>query len=113
MFSFVFHKLQLIADLLLIGEFASLKLFVGFSIFDSDSFDLKFKWFCSTKSIDSLTLKRHNSFQNLNNKKATHILIPELLFLSFKIQYMCELELPKNWPRTEFLGTSVFLNSNF
>ena len=83
MFSFVFHKLQLIADLLLIGEFASLKLFVGFSIFDSDSFDLKFKWFFSTKSIDSLTLKRHNSFQNLNNKKATHSFDPRTLIFKF------------------------------
>ena len=28
--------------------------------------------FCSTKSMDSLTVKRHNSFQNSNNRKATH-----------------------------------------
>ena len=83
MFSFVFHKLQLITDLLLIGEFASLNLCVGFSIFDSDSFDLKFKWFCSTKSIDSLTLKRHNSFQNLNNKKATHSFDPRTPIFKF------------------------------
>ena len=84
MFSFVFHKLQLITDLLLIGEFASLKLCVGFSIFDSDSFDLKCKFrFCSTKSIDSLTLERHNSFQNLNNKKATHSFDPRTLIFKF------------------------------
>ena len=29
-------------------------------------------YFCSTKSMNYLTLKRHNSFQNKNNKKATH-----------------------------------------
>ena len=40
-------------------------------IFDSVSFLLKFI-FLFTKSMDSLTLKRHNSFQNKNNRKATH-----------------------------------------
>ena len=29
-------------------------------------------YFYSTKCLDSLTLKRHNSFQNENNRKATH-----------------------------------------
>ena len=29
-------------------------------------------YFCSTKSMNYLTLKRHNSFQNKNNEKATH-----------------------------------------
>ena len=28
--------------------------------------------FCSTESMDSLNLKRHNFFQNKNNGKATH-----------------------------------------
>ena len=28
-------------------------------------------YFCSTKCMDSLTLKHHNSFQNQNNGKAT------------------------------------------
>ena len=40
-------------------------------IFDSVSFLLKFI-FLFTESMDSLTLKRHNSFQNKNNRKATH-----------------------------------------
>ena len=40
-----------------------LKLYVGVSIFDSVPFLLKFI-FCSIKCMDSLTLKRHNSFQN-------------------------------------------------
>ena len=40
-----------------------LKLYVGFFIFDSVAFLLKFM-FCSTKCMGSLTLKRHNSFQN-------------------------------------------------
>ena len=40
--------------------------------------------FCSTKNINSLTLKRYNSFQNSNNRKATH----SFAFrpLSFKLQ---------------------------
>ena len=46
-------------------RFVSLKLYVGFSIFDS----LSFSYFCSTKCMDCLTLKRHKSFQNQNNRK--------------------------------------------
>ena len=41
---------------------ALLKVCVGFSTFDSVSFLLFY--FCSTKSIDDLILKRYNSFQN-------------------------------------------------
>ena len=41
--------------------------------------------------MESLTLKRHNSFQNKNNRKATHILAPGPLILRLR-----ELELPKN-----------------
>ena len=71
MFSFFFREFQLIAVLLLICDsymnwsiiFVPLKLRVGFSIFDSVSFLLKFIFF-STKYMISLTLKCHNSFQN-------------------------------------------------
>ena len=35
-------------------------------------------YFCSTKSMDSLTLRCHNSFKNINNRKATHSLLPDL-----------------------------------
>ena len=37
---------------------------VGFSIFDSVSFLLKFTFILQQKSVDYVTLKRHNSFQN-------------------------------------------------
>ena len=40
--------------------------------------------FCSTKIMDSLTLKRHNSFQNKYNRKATHTFASRLLI--FKLQ---------------------------
>ena len=33
---------------------------------------IKLLYFCSTKSMDSSTLKHHNSFQNKNNRKVTH-----------------------------------------
>ena len=62
---------------------------------------IKSLYFCSTICMDSLILKRHNSFQNLENGKATHRFAPRpLIFkLQHKIQwYLRELELPKNWP---------------
>ena len=34
--------------------------------------------------MGSLALKRHNSFQNLNNRKATHSFVPRSLI--FKLQ---------------------------
>ena len=40
--------------------------------------------FLFNKSIDSLTLKRDNSFQNLNNRKVTHSFAPRPLI--FKLQ---------------------------
>ena len=53
-------------------KFISLKLCVGSSTFDSVSFLLKFIFLFNKRHLDSLTLKRHNSFQNKNNKKAPH-----------------------------------------
>ena len=110
-------KLQLIIVLLSIrdpymswsGRFVSLKLFVGFSIFHSVSFLLKFI-FLFTKFIDSLTLKRHNSFQNKNNKKSTHSLAPRpLIFqleqeiLKFNDVYI-SWKIPKTGLETRFLN---------
>ena len=57
--------------------------------------------------MDSLTLKRHNSFQNQNNRKATHSFDPrpKLQQKVLKLSDICE-----SWssPKT-FLGTN-FLN---
>ena len=44
----------------------SLKVSLGFSIFDSVSFLLSL-YFCSIKSMNSFTVRRHNSFQKKNN----------------------------------------------
>ena len=53
---------------------------VGFSIFDSISFLLNFIFlFNNYIFMDSFTLKRHNSFQNKNNRKATHSFAPRSL----------------------------------
>ena len=84
MHSFFFHELQLIAVSLLIRycymswstRFIPLKLCVVFSIFDSAFISL---YFCSTKSIDSLTLQRPNFFQIKNNRKVTYNFAPRPL----------------------------------
>ena len=88
---FFFRGPQLITVLLSIRKyytswstsFFSLKLCVGFSIFDSVLFLLNFKFF-STESMDSMTLKHHNSFQNKNNKKTTPRFSPRHFI--FKLQ---------------------------
>ena len=82
-----FGELQLITVLLLkrdsYAKFVSQKLCMIFSIFSFVSFYQRL-YFCLTKSKNSLTLKRHNSFQNKNNWKATHSFDPSLLV--FKLQ---------------------------
>ena len=65
------------------GIVVSPKVCVGFPIFDSFWFLWKF-YFCSTKCMDSLILKRLNSFQNQNNIKAKHSFAPRPLI--FKLQ---------------------------
>ena len=90
--SFFFRELQLIRVLLLIcdfymgwsARFISLKLCVRFSIFVSVSLLLKFILFFN-KCIDSLTLKRHNSFQNKSNRKVIHSFAPRCRFKVDKI----------------------------
>ena len=93
--SFLIRELQLIIVLLLIyhsymsrtTRFVSLKLCVGFSNFDSVFFFLfllKFIFFFNKIHGLAITLKRHNSFQNYNNRKATHGFSPR--FLIFKLQ---------------------------
>ena len=54
--------------------------------------------------MDSLTLKRHDSFRNKNNREATHFFAPRPLIFKLKTDvlkiqwYQRELELPKIWP---------------
>ena len=77
MSSYFFREIQLITVLLLIcgsymswsTRFVSIKLMWDFPFLIPFSSSL---YFCSSKCMDSLTLERHNSFQNENNIKATH-----------------------------------------
>ena len=65
--------------------------------------------------MGSLTLKRHNSFQNENNRKATHSSAPRPLI--FKLQQevlkfndICVIGAPQNWygEKCFTLGKSKF-----
>ena len=73
-------------------------------MFDSVSFFLKVYIFVQQKTMDYLTLKRHNFFQNKNDRKATrssqsysHTSNFYVATRSLKIHcYLRELELPNN-----------------
>ena len=66
--------------------FVSLKLCVGFSIFDSVLFNKLY--FCLTKCMDSLNLKRHNSFQYQNNRNALHSSAPRPLIFNLQQEFL-------------------------
>ena len=116
--SFFFRELQLITVLVLIcnfymswrTRFVSLKLCAGFSIFDSVSFWLKFIFFCSTKCMDRLTLKRHNSFQNQNNKKAIHSFDPRSLVFKLRQEVLKFSNISVNWTSLKTDLEPNFLN---
>ena len=117
MHSFFFRELQLITVLLLIRNsftswstrFISLKQCEEFSIFDSDLFLLELAFFFNKKH-ELFDLKRHNSFQNNNNRKATHIFANRTLI--FKLQQAVwkfsgiyvNWSSPKTDPETNFLN---------
>ena len=76
--------------------------------------------------MNSLTLKCHNSFQNQNNRKATHGFAPRLLILKPQQEVLKFSDICVSWSspetdlETNFLNlesrsfeTSVFLNRNF
>ena len=107
-FSFVSSKLITVSLLICNSytdwspSFISLKLCVGFSIFDSFLFLLNYIYFFHQKAR-TLTLKRHNSFHHKSNGKATHSFAPRLLI--FKLQQEVQNSMisawfgaPKNWP---------------
>ena len=63
--------------------------------------------------MDSLTLKRHNSFQNQNNRKATHIFTPKRLMFKLRPEVSKFSDICETWsfPKTD-LETN-FLKSKF
>ena len=73
--SFIFNS-RLLYDLKHIVHLS--KTVCGFSIFDSVLFLYETLYFCSTKSMDSLTLKRHNSIQNKIIEKPHTFFLPHL-----------------------------------
>ena len=76
--------------------------------------------------MDYLTLKRHNSFQNSNNREATHSFAPKPLTFKLTQEDLKYKDICVSWssPKTDLvtnflnpenrsLRTSVFLNINF
>ena len=64
-----------------------------------------------------LTLKRHNSSQNWNNRNVTHICFQTSNFSvatrSFEIQWnLREMKLPKDWPETNFFKSKNWIFEN-
>ena len=89
---FFFRELQLITVILSIRNSYRYELKHKFHLSKTvcGIFDFRFRlvfvevYICSTKSMDSLTLKSFNSFQKKNNRKATHSFASRLLI--FKLQ---------------------------
>ena len=73
-------------------------------------------YFCSAKTMDSLTLRRHDSFQNWNNRKDTHCFPPRPLIFKLQQKDLKSNGICMSWstPETDLkLKLSIFLNSNF
>ena len=51
--------------------------------------------------MDSLTLKRHSSFQNKNNRKATDSLVPRSLIFKLQQEVLKFNDILKKLPRTD------------
>ena len=47
--------------------------------------------------MDSLTLKRHNSFQNKNNRKTTNIFAPRALIFKFQQEVLKFNDISASW----------------
>ena len=60
--------------------------------------------------MDSLTLKRHNSFQNLNNRKATHSFAPRPLIFKFQEEVLKLNNIYVSWSSSKIDLVTNFLN---
>ena len=87
---------------------------------------IKVLFFSSAKNMASLTLNRHNSFQNKNNRKATDSFAPRPLIFKLQQEVLKFNDIWVSWssPKTDLetnfvdvenqsLSTSLFVNSNF
>ena len=110
-YSVFFRELQLITVLLMSwsSRFVSLKACVSFSIIDSVSLLLKL-YFCSIKSVESLTLKRHVSFQSRNNRNTTHIFAPKPLIFKLQQEVLKSNDICVSWSSQKTDLETNFLN---
>ena len=60
--------------------------------------------------MDSLTLKRHNSCQNENNRKATHSFAPRPLFFKFQQEVLKFNDVCLSWSSSNTDLVTNFLN---
>ena len=113
-FSFIFWKLSftLICDSCMSScrTLISLKLCVGFSIFDSVFFLLRFIFFLR-KNMDSLTLKSHNSFRNSSKRKATHNLAIRPLIFKLQQEVWKFNDIWVSWSCSETDLETIFINA--
>ena len=73
-------------------------------------------YFCSMKCIDSLTLKRHNSFQIKSNRKAIHSFAPKPLIFKLQQEVLKFSDIYESWssPKTDLVAKFLnFKNRNF
>ena len=108
--SFFFRELQLIRVLLNWNtRFVFLKLCVEFSIFASVSFLLKFI-FLFNKIHGLFDFKCHNSFQNQNNRKATHGFALRPLIFKLQQEVLKFNDIFVSWSFPKLTWWSNFLN---
>ena len=63
--------------------------------------------------MDVLTLKRHNSFQNKNNTKATHSFAPRPLIFKLQQEVLKFNDICVNWssPKTDLVTNFLYLEN--
>ena len=117
MHSFFFRELQLITVLLLIrNSYMSWGHMVHLSKTVCGIFHLRLRFvfikfiFFSTKSMDSLTLKCHNSFQNKNNWKATQSFDPRPLTFQLQQEVWKFNDICMSWSSLKTALETNFLN---
>ena len=77
------------------------------------SIPFRFYYFCSIKSMDSLTLKCHNSFQNSNKRNATHSFAPRPLIFKLQKKVLKFNDICVSWSSQKTDVRTNFLTSKF
>ena len=58
--------------------------------------------------MDSLTLKRHNSLQNQNNRKATHSFAPRRLTFKLQLEVLKFNDIGLSWSSPKLTWGQIF-----